>query len=87
MNRVKELKKIMEKSGTDKIVVLTNRYQITGYVYDCEECNKEYFINLTNASLCKISDVYESQCDNYSSLSYDWLHINLDKAVAFSFIK
>ena len=86
MDRIKEFKKIMEKSESDKIILLTNHYQITGYVYDCEECNKDSFINLTNATLCLIND-YSEQCDNYSSSSYDWLHINLDKIVAFSFIK
>ena len=57
------------------------------YVYDCEECNKDNYVNLTNASLCLLNDSYSEECDRYTSSSYDWLHINLDKIVAFSFIK
>ena len=86
MDKIKEFKKIMEKSESDKIVILTNRYQITGYVYDCTECNKEYFVNLTNAKLCPLNE-YTDHCDNYTVSVYDWIHINLDKIVAFSFIK
>ncbi len=86
MNKADEFKKIMDTSNSDKVVILTNHYQIVGRVYDCEECNKECFINLTNASLCLINDVYDNQtCDNYTSSHYDWLHVNFDKIVAFSF--
>ncbi len=87
MNKADEFRKIMDISNSDKVVILTNHYQITGRVYDCEECNKEAFINLTNASLCLINNVYEDQaCDKYTSFHYDWLHVNFDKIVAFSFI-
>ena len=57
MNKIEFFKKIMEKSETTNIMIITNHYQISGEVYDCEECNKETFINLTNASLCKFESV------------------------------
>lgn len=88
MTKASEFKKIMEISNSTKVVILTEHYQIVGNVYECEQCNREEFINLTNVSLCLINDVYETQsCDSYTSSHYDWLHINFDKVVAFSFNK
>lgn len=87
MNKIEFLKKIMEKSETTNIMIITNHYQISGEVYDCEECNKETFINLTNASLCKFEDSYDEFCEQYGESKYDWLHVNLDKVVAFSFVR
>lgn len=90
MDRLKNFRKIMEKSETDKIVLLTNHYKITGFVYDCEECNKDEFVNLTDVTICNLDANYSSDsltCDEYSSSYFEWLHINLDKVVAFSFIK
>jgi len=87
MSKIKEFEKIMEKSDTNKIVIITNHYQITGFVYNCGECNKEIFINLTNASICMKSENYGLECDRYSSSNFDWLHVNLEKIIAFSFIK
>ena len=85
MDRIKNFKQIMEKSKSNRVVILTNNYHILGSVYDCEECNKDEFINLTNVRLCNINDVYDGVCETDSS--YDWLHINMDKIVAYSFIK
>ncbi len=87
MDRIKFFKKIMEKSETNRVILLTNHYQIIGFVYDCEECNKDEFINLTNVSLCKYEETYGKSCEQFGESRYDWLHINLDKIVAFSFIK
>ncbi len=87
MDKLKEFRKIMEKSETDKVVLITNHYRITGYVYDCEEFNRENYINLTNVTLCLMNDSYSDECDRYTSSGYDWLHINLDRVVAFSFLK
>lgn len=84
MDRIKTFKKIMEKSETNRVIILTNHYQIIGNVYDCGECNKDEFINLTNARVCNIEDAYEGICE--AETNFDWLHINLDKIVAFSFI-
>ena len=86
MSKSEEFKRLMEVSDTNRVILLTNHYQIVGQVYDCEECNREAYINLTNASLCLINDVYENQtCDKYTSSHYDWLHVNFDKVVAFTF--
>ncbi len=87
MDKLKEFKSIMEKSDTDKLILVTSHYKISGYVYDCEECNKEHFINLTNASLCFIDANYPEECTGYTSINYDWLHVNLDNVIAFSFLK
>lgn len=81
---MKNFKMIMEKSNSNRVVILTNHYQIIGDVYECDECNKDECVNLTNVRLCSVEDVYDGICDADSS--YDWLHINLDKVVAYSFI-
>lgn len=84
MDRIKMFKKIMEKSESNRVIILTNHYQIIGNVYECSECNKEEFINLTNVRVCNINDVYDGICE--SDTNYDWLHINLEKVVGFSFV-
>ena len=85
MDKAKHFKKIMEKSDSTRVVILTTHYQIVGNVYDCEECNKDSCVNLTSARLCNINDAYQGICENESY--YDWLHVNMDSVVAFSFIK
>ena len=84
MSKMKNFKMIMEKSNSNRVVILTNHYQIIGDVYECDECNKDECINLTNVRLCSVEDVYDGICESDSI--YDWLHINLDKVVAYSFI-
>ena len=86
MDKISFFKLAMEKSNSDKVIVLTNHYQIIGTVYDCEVCNNDAYINLTNVSLCKFDETYMHTCDEYGKTKYDWLNINLDKVVAFSFI-
>ena len=84
MSKIKTFKQIMEKSDTNRVVLLTNHYQILGNVYECEECHKNDYINLTNVRLCNINDVFDGICESESN--FDWLHINIDKVVAYSFI-
>ncbi|MBR2430421.1 hypothetical protein IKB17_03025 [bacterium] len=84
MNRIETFKQIMEKSNSNRVVILTNHYQIIGNVYECDKCNKNEYINLTNVALCNANDIFDGVCE--SSSNYDWLHINLDKVVAYSFI-
>ena len=84
MSKIKTFKHIMEKSESNRVVLLTNHYQILGNVYECEECNKNDYINLTNVRLCNINDVFDGICESESN--FDWLHINIDKVVAYSFI-
>ena len=84
MSKMKNFKMIMEKSSSNRVVILTNHYQIIGDVYECDECNKDECVNLTNVRLCSVEDVYDGICESDSA--YDWLHINLDKVVAYSFI-
>ena len=51
MSKMKNFKMIMEKSNTNRVVILTNHYQIIGNVYECDECNKDEYVNLTNVRL------------------------------------
>ena len=85
MCNMETFKKIMQKSNTVRVLLLTNHYQIIGDVYECDECNEGCCVNLTNVRLCNIEDIYGCECEYESN--YDWLHINLDKVVAFSFLK
>ena len=85
MDKAKHFKKIMEKSDSNRVVILTAHYQIVGDVYDCEECNKDSCVNLVNVKVCNINDSYEGICENVSR--YEWLHVNMDSVVAYSFIQ
>ena len=84
MNRIKTFKKIMEISKSNRVVILTEHFQIIGNVFECDECNKEDYVNLTDVKLCNLNDLYEGICE--ADTNFDWLHINLDKVVAYSFI-
>ena len=57
MDRMKTFRKIMEKSESNRVIILTNHYQILGNVYECGDCNKDDFINLTNAKVCNIEEI------------------------------
>ena len=84
MDKTKQFKMIMEKSNSTKVVILTTNYQIVGNVYECEECNTDSCVNLTNARVCKVNDSYDGICENETY--YDWLHVNMDAIAAYSFI-
>lgn len=84
MEKTKMFKKIMEKSNSNRVIMITNHYQIIGNVYECSECNKDEIVNLTNVRLCNIDDIYDGICESDSR--FDWLHVNLDNVVAYSFI-
>ncbi|MCQ2754143.1 MAG: hypothetical protein MJ231_03745 [bacterium] len=83
-DKIKTFKHIMDKSDSNRVIILTNHYQITGNVHECEECNKGYYINLTDAIMCNIEEAYGAECT--SGTQYDWLHVDLDKVLAYSFI-
>lgn len=88
MNKLKIFRQIMDAGETDKVVILTNHYKITGSVYDCDDSSKDEFINLTDVKVCtEYYSVDSTSCDEYTSTYFDWLHINVDKIVAFSFIR
>ena len=84
MDKAKHFKKIMDKTDSNKVVILTAHYKIIGDVYDCEDCNRESCVNLVNARMCHTDDLYEDGCDNETR--FDWLHVNMDSVIAYSFI-
>ena len=84
MDKINNFKKIMKKSDSTRVVILTNHYQIIGNVYECDICNKDEYVNLTNVRVCNVDDSYEGICE--AEIHFDWLHINLEKVVAYSFI-
>lgn len=90
---VKNVYGISKKSGSDKIVVLTNHIKISGTLCNCEDQeNAEGLISLTNASiwllddLCKCGDD-DCKCSTAKIYHAEWLNINAKKVVAFSIIK
>ena len=81
---MKHFKRIMEKSDSTRVLILTSQYQIIGDVYECEECNKDSCINLVNVRVCNFDKTFDGICEN--DAKFNWLHVNLDKINAFSFI-
>ncbi len=88
---IDKINRIIEVSNTNKIVVFTNRLKIVGTIFDCDECNDGYFLNLKNAIVIYLNDLYpceeDGSCEELSSQNFDWLHINIEKILAFSLIK
>jgi len=87
MNNINKFLEIIKRNTADRVVLITNHYRISGNIYDCEECNSEVFINLTNATICMQNEVYDEHCDSYTSSCFDRMYVNLQKVVAFSFQK
>ena len=85
MSKMKTFKMIMEKSDSNRAVFLTESCQIVGDVCDFEECNKYEYINLRNVKMCSLNNIYDGICE--SDINYEWLHINLDNVIAYSFLR
>ena len=89
-NMMKKMKEIMELSKSSKIVIFTNHLKIIGHVAECDKCNEEYFINLTDVTVLDITELYpceeDETCNDFSSQNFEWLHVNINKILAFSFI-
>lgn len=91
---MKSIEKIMENTGSKKVVILTQHLKIDGEVFipegRCEECNEDY-ITLQNALVCRLNDYCECdddicECHDYVCFKYDWLNICEEKIVAFSVV-
>ena len=89
-NMIKKIKEIMELSDSKKVVIFTNHLKIVGHVADCDKCNEEHFVNLTNVTVLDITELYpceeDGTCSDFSSQNFEWLHVNINKIIAFSFI-
>ncbi len=88
----KTIKKICEKVGSNKIMIVTNNLKIDGnfYIEDgkCEECHED-ILTLTDATVCRLNDYCtceddDCSCDDYVCFRYDWLNISVDKIVVYS---
>jgi len=89
---IDRIKMIMEKSETNKITIYTEHLKIDGTVFECSKCNSNDIINLTSAYVCRLSDYCtcdseDCECNDYVCFRQDWLHINVNSIVAFTFIK
>ena len=85
---INEIKNILEISKSEKVVLFTNHLKIVGNVRLCDICNEGNFLNLTNAVAIPITDLYdcesEDSCDEFVCQSFNWLHVNAKKILAFS---
>ena len=85
---VEKIKDIGEKSHTKKIVIFTNHLKIVGTI---EDFSSEHFISLTDVNVLDIVDLYpcerDDSCHELPGQSFEWLHVNAKKILAFSFIK
>ena len=94
-NLLKSISKIVDESGSNKIMIFTNHLKIDGNIFlpegRCEECH-ENFIPLENATVCRLNDYCkgegeECQCNDFICFKYDWLNICIDEIVAFSIVQ
>lgn len=85
MSKMKTFKMIMEKSDSNRVVILTDNYQIIGNVCASEECNRDEYINLVNVKMCNINELYDNICE--SDITYEWLHVNIERIIAYSFLR
>lgn len=94
-NLLKSISKIVDESGSNKIMIFTNHLKIDGNLFlpegRCEECH-EKFITLENATVCRLNDYCkcegeECQCNDFICFKYDWLNICIDEIVAFSIVQ
>ena len=90
----KAIKKIAEKTGSNKIVIFTSRLKIDGNIHfeggKCEECHED-ILTLTDALVCRLNDYCTCDddncaCNDYVCFKYDWLNINTDKITAYSIV-
>lgn len=87
-NIINEIRTIKEASKTDKIVIFTNHLKIVGTL---EECQSDYLVSLIDVNVLDIADLYpcerDDSCHELPGQTFEWLHINAKKILAFSFIK
>jgi len=88
------IKKQIDKTGSNKVVIFTNHLKIDGDVYiegtKCDQCHED-ILTLTNTLVCRLRDYCtceddECSCSDYVCFKYDWLNINIDEIVAYSII-
>lgn len=87
---INEIKNILEISKSERVVVFTNHLKIVGNVRLCDICNEGHFLNLTNATVISINDIYDCEsedfCDDLTTQNFKWLHVNAKKVLAFSVV-
>jgi len=91
---IKTILKVSEKTGSNRIAVITNHLKINGTLYQengkCDECHED-ILTLTDALICRLSDYCtcdeeNCNCNDYVCFKYDWLNINVSKIVAYTII-
>ena len=88
------IKKQIEKTGSNSIVVFTNHLKIDGLVYyedsKCDQCHDD-ILTLTDVMVCRLSDYCTCDddscgCNDYVCFRYDWLNININSIAAYSIV-
>lgn len=90
---IKKIYHISKEYQVDKIEVFTNHLKFCGKLCECKEEKKdEYVLTLTEAKVWRVKDLClcndpECKCNEGNFSEIDWLHINVDKVVAFNLKK
>lgn len=91
---IKEIYKVSKITGSKQIEIVTNHLKFVGQLYCSEEGKKkdDSILTITDAKIWRIEDICNCnepgcQCNEANFCALDWLHINVYKIVAFSFIK
>lgn len=91
---LKTIKKVAEKAGSNRIVIITNHLKINGNLYfedgKCDECHED-IMTITDAVVCRLNDFCTCEddkcsCNDYVCFRYDWLNVSVDSVVAYSVV-
>lgn len=87
---VKQIYEISKEYNVKKVKVITNHIKICGELCECEDAEKlESTLTLQNAKIWVLEDLCkcgEESCNCVPPhiISLEWLHVNVEKIVAFS---
>ena len=93
---VKKIYHISKKCDTSEISILTNHLKFKGTLCTLSECEKkekgDCILTITNARMWRVEDICicgckDCKCNENNYVSADWLNINVNKIVAFTFKK
>jgi len=83
---------IMAENSTERVIILTDRYYITGTIHDysgkCDNCH-DCLVSLKNVKIARTEDMCncstdDCECNLDSFVEYKWFNINTNAIVGFS---
>lgn len=91
---VKKIYHISRKCGTNHISILTNHLKFSGNLCTLSECEEkekgDNILTITDAKIWRLEDICnckepDCKCNEANFCFVEWLNINVDKIVAFTF--